>query len=279
LTEKLTAIIKIIRPLNFLITFVSVIVAAVICLPGHSIEINVILAALSASLVMASGNIINDIYDIAIDKINKSLRPLPSGKIQIKSAYSLYFLLILVSIVLSFLVGEMALIIVLFSILLLFLYSKYLKRIPLLGNLTVAFLTGLVFIFGGVVVENPTAAIVPALFAFLINLIREIVKDMEDVEGDRKSGVITFSSKFGFQKSRYLILFISFTLALFTLYPFLTELYKIEYFIAVMVIINPILVYCLKKLFEDSSLKCLKQISNLLKLSMVFGLVAIYLGI
>jgi len=279
LTEKLTAIIKIIRPLNFLITFVSVIVAAVICLPGHSIEINVILAALSASLVMASGNIINDIYDIAIDKINKSLRPLPSGKIQIKNAYSLYFLLILVSIVLSFLVGEMALIIVLFSILLLFLYSKYLKRIPLLGNLTVAFLTGLVFIFGGVVVENPTAAIVPALFAFLINLIREIVKDMEDVEGDRKSGVITFPIKFGFQKSRYLILFISFTLALFTLYPFLTELYKIEYFIAVMVIINPILVYCLKKLFEDSSLKCLKQISNLLKLSMVFGLVAIYLGI
>ena len=279
MTEKLTAIIKIIRPLNFLITFASVIVAAVICLPGHSIEINVILAALSASIVMASGNIINDIYDIAIDKINKSLRPLPSGKIQIKNAYSLYFLLILVSIVLSFLVGEMALIIVLFSILLLFFYSKYLKRIPLLGNLTVAFLTGLVFIFGGVVVENPTAAIIPAIFAFMINLIREIVKDMEDVDGDTKAGVITFPIKYGFQKSKILVFLITVSLVLYTLYPFVTQLYKIEYFVAVMVIVNPILVYCLKKLFEDSSLKCLKQISNLLKLSMVFGLVAIYLGI
>jgi len=95
LTEKLTAIIKIIRPLNFLITFASVIVAAVICLPGHSIEINVILAALSASLVMASGNIINDIYDIAIDKINKSLRPfhLVKYKLKMPTAYifCLYF--------------------------------------------------------------------------------------------------------------------------------------------------------------------------------------------
>ena len=72
--------------------------------------------------------------------------------------------------------------------------------------MTVAFLTGLVFIFGGVVVENPTAAIVPAIFAFLINLIREIVKDMEDVEGDNKAGVITFPIKFGFQKSKILIL-------------------------------------------------------------------------
>ena len=58
----------------------------------------------------------------------------------------------------------------------------------MIGNITVAFLTGLVFIFGGVVVENPSAAIVPAVFAFLINLIREIVKDIEDVEGDNKAG-------------------------------------------------------------------------------------------
>ena len=279
LTEKLTAIIKLIRPINFLITFVSVIVAAIICLPGHSMELNVFLAALSASLVMASGNIINDIYDIDIDRVNKPARPLPSGKIKIKNAYGLYLLLILVSIVLSFLVSEMALIIVLISIFLLFLYSKYLKQIPLVGNISVAFLTGLVFIFGGVVVENPTAAIVPAIFAFMINLIREIVKDMEDVEGDRKSGIITFPIKFGFQKSNILILLITIFLVLFTLYPFLANLYKIEYFIVVMVIVNPILVYCLKILFENNSGKNLKKISNLLKLDMIIGLIAIYIGV
>ena len=279
MTEKLTAILKIIRPLNFLITFVSVIVVAIICSPDKLPGLNVFLAALTASLVLASGNSINDIHDIEIDKINKPLRPLPSGKLSIKEAYRLYILLVIVPIVLSFLVSEMALIIVLISILLLFLYSKYLKRILLVGNITVAFLTGLVFIFGGVVVENPAAAIVPAVFAFLINLIREIVKDLEDVEGDTIAGVITFPAKFGFQKSKYIILFISLTLILYTLYPFITQLYKIEYFVVVMVFVNPILVYCLKILFEGHSLKNLKQISNFLKLGMVLGLIAVYLGV
>jgi geranylgeranylglycerol-phosphate geranylgeranyltransferase len=279
LTEKLTAIIKIVRPLNFLITFVSVIVAAVLCLPDKTPGLNVVFAAFAASLVMASGNILNDIYDIGIDKINRPLRPLPSGKITIKKAYAVYFIFIVLSIFFSALVNEKALAIVLISILILFIYSKYLKQILLLGNITVAFLTGLVFIFGGFVVGNPSAAIVPSIFAFTINLIREIVKDMEDVEGDIKAGVITFPVKFGSQKSKILILIISISLILFTLYPFLTQLYKIEYFIAVMIFVNPILVYCSKNLFDDSSQKNLRKISNLLKLSMLFGLIAIYFGV
>jgi geranylgeranylglycerol-phosphate geranylgeranyltransferase len=279
LTEKLTAIVKIIRPINFLITFVSVIVAAIISSPDKFSGLNIFLAAIAASLVMASGNIINDIYDIEIDKINKPLRPLTSRKIMIKEAYGLYIFFIAISTVISSLINELALVIVVFSILLLFLYSKYLKRIALVGNISVAFLTGLVFIFGGVAVGNPSAAIIPAIFAFLINLIREIVKDMEDVDGDNKAGVITFPIQFGFQESKILILLITIFLLLFTLYPFLTKLYKIEYFIAVMVIVNPILVYCLKLLFENNSGKNLNKISNLLKLSMVFGLFAIYLGV
>jgi geranylgeranylglycerol-phosphate geranylgeranyltransferase len=279
LEEKLTAILKITRPVNFLITFVSVIVAAVICLPGNTLGLNVFLAGLSAALTSAAGNIINDIYDIEIDKINRPLRPLPSGKITITEAYILCFVLVVLSISISLIVSYPALLIVLFSLLLLFLYSKFLKRVPLVGNTTVAFLTGLVFIFGGVVVENSSAAIIPALFAFLINLIREIVKDLQDVEGDEKVGVKTFPVQFGFQKSRFLILFFTFSLILFTLYPFIFNLYQIDFFIIVMVLVNPILVYCLKILFEDHSLKNLNKISNLLKLSMVFGLIAIYLGV
>ncbi|MCU0333010.1 MAG: UbiA family prenyltransferase, partial [Ignavibacteriaceae bacterium] len=94
MTEKLTAIIKIIRPLNFLITFASVIVAAVICSPDKFPELNAFLAAFAASFALAAGNIINDIYDIDIDKINRPLRPLPSQKITIKEAYSFYFIFI-----------------------------------------------------------------------------------------------------------------------------------------------------------------------------------------
>ncbi len=265
--------------MNFGITFVSVIATALICQPHKTPGLNIFLAAFAASFALASGNIINDINDVEIDKINKPLRPLPSGNLTIQQAYGLYISSVFLSILISLFLNEVALAIVLFSIILLFFYSKYLKSILLVGNMTVAFLTSLVFIFGGVVVENPTAAIVPAIFAFLINLIREIVKDIEDVEGDSKADLVTFPIKFGDKKSKILILFVIISLILFTLYPFLTQLYKIEYFIVVMVIVNPILVYCLKKLFEDSSQKNLKKISNLLKLSMVLGLFTIYLGV
>ncbi len=239
----------------------------------------IIVSAFAASFALASGNIINDINDLEADKINKPFRPLPSEKITIKQAYGLYVSGVFLSIILSFFLNQIALTIVLFSILTLFIYSKLLKQIPLIGNITVAFLTGLVFIFGGVVVNNPVAAIVPAIFAFLINLIREIVKDIEDVDGDNKAGLKTFPIKFGYQKSKILILVITVILILFTLFPFITQLYKIEYFIMVMVIVNPILIYSVKKLFEDTSQKNLKNISNLLKLSMVLGLIAIYLGV
>ena len=279
LIEKLKAVLTITRPVNVVITFVSVVIATIICLPTKIPELYVILAAFSAALTAASGNIINDIFDIEIDKINRPLRPLPSGKITVKEAYTLYFVLLILSISFSLIISYLAFIIVIISNLLLLLYAKYLKRIPLIGNITVAFLTGMVFIFGGVVVENPSAAIIPATFALLVNLIREIVKDMQDFEGDEKAGIKTFPVKFGFQKSKFIILFISLALILYTLYPFITQIYRIEYFIVVMIIVNPILVYCLKILFQDHSLKNLNKISNLLKISMVFGLIAIFLGV
>ncbi|HLG31765.1 MAG TPA: geranylgeranylglycerol-phosphate geranylgeranyltransferase [Ignavibacteriaceae bacterium] len=276
--EKLIAIIKITRPVNFLITFASVIVSAIICAPENLLILKVFLATLSAGLAASAGNIINDIFDIEIDRINQPQRPLPSGTLTIKEAYSFYFVCLILSVILSVFVSYFALIIVVVSNLILIVYSKYLKRIPLVGNITVAFLTGLVFIFGGVVVENPSAAIIPASFALMINLIRELVKDMQDVEGDKGAGIITFPIKFGFLRTKYLMLIPSVILIIMTTIPFIYEIYKIEYFVVVMVIVNPLLIFTIKKLFDDDSLKNLIKISNLLKLNMIFGLIAIFLG-
>ncbi len=276
---KLPAYLKILRPLNFIITFFTAVVAVFICSVDSSSFKIAILAGFSSAFTASAGNIINDIFDFEIDKINRPKRPLASGNILYKEALVLYFIFLLLSFILSWFINLPAFLIVVVTTQLLFLYSKYFKRIPLVGNIIVAFLTGLVFIYGGVAVENPEAAVIPALFAFLINLVREIVKDMQDVEGDRKAGVNTFPIRFGFQKSKHLILFTTIVLVLFTCYPFLFHLYKIEYFIFVMIIVNPLLVYCLKILFKNGSTESLIKISNLLKLDMVLGLIAIYLGI
>ena len=79
-----------------------------------------------------------------------------------------------------------ALLIVVLSIALLYFYSARLKRTVLIGNLVIGLMTGMAFIYGGVVVGRMERAVVPAIFAFLVNLARELLKDVEDMEGDRK---------------------------------------------------------------------------------------------
>jgi len=278
LNPTLKSFIKITRPVNFVITFLSVIVAAVICVEGDYEVYKIILASFSASLTLSAGNIINDIKDIETDKVSHPERPLAAGKITVSQAKTEYALLTFIALLLSFFINLPAFVIAITATVLLFLYSYYFKKVLILGNIVVSILTGLVFIYGGVAVTNPLAAIVPAVFAFLVNLIREVVKDMQDVEGDLKQGVITFPGKFGFSSSKLLVAELTVILILVTLYPFITRLYKIEFIILVMAVVNPLLVYNLKILFKDHSSSSLNKISNILKLNMFIGLIAILLG-
>ncbi len=269
---------KLFRPVNCLITFLSVMVAAFIASFNSFPFITVLVAAIAASLVAAAGYVINDYYDIEIDKISHPERPLVTGVINKNKVIIFYTVLNLIALIISQWISLLVFAFVLFTIVLLFLYSISLKKVILFGNSIIAFLTGMVFVFGGIVVENVAASVIPAIFAFLINFNREIVKDMEDVEGDLNAGVVTISARYGIKKSKLIILIITAILVLFTAYPFLIQLYKIEYFIFVMILVNPLLVYFLKSIYKDHSKKNLKRMSLLLKLNMLFGLIAIFLG-
>ena len=275
---EITAYIKITRPVNVLITFITIIVASVICTDGSYPVAKIIFAAVSASFTAGAGNIINDIFDIEIDRINRPDRPLPSGKLKPDAAYFFYSLLVVCSVILSALINSSALIIELFTTAALFSYSYKLKKIPLAGNITISFLTGLVFIYGGVAVNNTSYALLPAFFAFAINLIRELIKDMEDIKGDYPKGANTFPVKYGFTKTKKIIIVSTLILIAATVYPFIFRFYKIEYFIIVMVVVNPILIYIISSLLKDDSSKNLNKLSFFLKLNMVFGLIAIYFG-
>lgn len=276
--KKFFYYIKLIRPLNCLITAIVVLVGGAISSSQNSIKINLILASVVAAIVAASGNVINDMFDIEIDKIAHPDRPLASGKLKIIEAKIFYMVLITISISISLILNIQLLLISLFALILLYFYSFILKNIPLLGNVVIALLTALAFLFGGIAVDNISGAIIPAILAFLINLIRELVKDAEDYEGDKTYSVNTFPIKFGMKRTKQMALVISIILVAFTFYPFVERIYNIEYFVVVMVIVNPILIYSLKKLFESDDKKSFKQISSMLKSDMIFGLIAIYLG-
>ena len=267
------------RPLNLIITFFVVCVGAVISKDSSYELSEIFLAGVSAAFTAAAGNIVNDIIDKDGDKINHPDRMIPSGRLTVKLAGIEYFFLLITACVISSFVSQLAFLIVFLTNVLLFLYSNRLKRIPLLGNITVAYLTGMAFIYGGVSVGHPIAAIIPAVFAFLINLIRELIKDIQDMEGDGKAGIKTFPIKFGVDRTKYLISFLVIILILSTIVPYAFNIYKIEFFVIVMIIVNPLLIYFLKILYQNDFKLNLNKLSNILKLDMIFGLLAIFLGV
>ncbi len=276
--SKIYGLINLVRIVNALITFFSVIVAYIICTGISSINGIILLAAAAASLVTAAGNVINDIWDYEVDSINKPERSLPSGRVSKKAALNLYFSLVLISLVIAEMLGWVILGIIILSHLLLLIYSIGLKKIPFLGNFEVSFLTGFVFIYGGLIAGNINAAVIPAVFAFLINFAREGIKTMEDLPGDKSAGITTFPQLYGNEFSRKLISAFLLLLLLFTFVPFLKGYYGIEYFLIIMAVVDPLLVYVVKSLLENKPTLNLNKLSFLLKLNMIFGLTAIYFG-
>jgi len=276
--SKTIAVFKITRPLNVFISFISIAIAAIICTISTYIADRILLASVSGALATAAGNIINDLFDIEIDKINRPDRPLAANTLTESEAVFLCILFSFSSLLLAYFINLPCFIIDTSAIILLFLYSFKLKKVILLGNFIVAFLTGLTFIYGGVSVNNLKYAIMPAAFAFLINMIREIIKDMEDIEGDKSSGVFSFPYLYGSNLAKKVIVLFSLILITATFIPYIFKFYKIEYFIVIMTLVNPVLVYTLRALFKNDDKKNLNKISLILKLDMLFGLIAIYLG-
>lgn len=276
--KKLTAIIKITRPSNVFITFLTIFASVLIFSNGDEKLLKFsIIGGIVGALIDAGGNIINDFFDVEIDKINKPKRPIPSGLISRKLALYLYILTTSLGIILSNFLGLLPFLISLLSSVLIFLYSFRLKRLPLFGNFIVAFLTGLAFIFAGSIAKNIKEAIIPMVFALLINLAREIIKDIEDIEGDMKAGLNTFPIKAGIKKSIMLSSFILAILILLTPLPYMLGFYN-KHFILIVSAVDLGLIYVVISLFKDQTKINLNRLSNILKFEMILGLLAIYFG-
>ncbi|MEC8892955.1 MAG: geranylgeranylglycerol-phosphate geranylgeranyltransferase, partial [Candidatus Poribacteria bacterium] len=190
------AYVELSRPINGLIAFVSVFLGAIFA--SGSFTLSTLIVAVSAFLVLSAGNAINDFCDYQIDVINKPLRPIPSGCIQRQHALVFSLILLLMGLLLGVLTGSMYAIIIVFIVsITLFFYAIWLKKTPLIGNIVIGILTGVTFVAGGVTVRSIKETIVPATFAFLFTTAREIIKDIEDIEGDVAQGAGTIAVRWG----------------------------------------------------------------------------------
>lgn len=270
--------IALIRPVNFIITGISIYVSCLLAGGTHAQFIQMLFASLGGALIGAGGMVINDIFDIEIDRINKPNRPLPSGAISKYDAAMYYAALSGAGLMMSAYTTTVAAVIAFTAVPAIFLYSYKFKATPLFGNLLVGTLTGLAFIYGGAAVGNIQKAIMPALFAFLINVGREIIKDMEDVEGDEKNRIVTYPIKYGMKRSAVVATLFLTGVIISTFIPIALGLYGIKFIIAVNLGVNIVILYVLFSLWKNQTSKNLNFLSNILKWDMLVGLLAIYLG-
>jgi len=277
--KNLIHYITILRPLNFLITFLSIHLSVIIANKSSAFSVEAFLGALAGSLIGGAGMVINDYFDVEIDKVNRPERPIPSGKISFKSALVYYFVLNFIALVLVSQTNIYAFVIALISVFVIFFYSYKLKSKGLIGNFVVGFMTGLAFIFGGAIGENVVPLLFPFIFGLLINFAREILKDVEDIEGDRIKNLQTFPIVYGEEKSLKIFTFLIVLTIISTLLPYFLGIYNVFYLLIILFIVDLPLVYAIRVILDKPEKDQLRKISNLIKYEMIAGLIAIFIGV
>ena len=302
--NALIYIIRLSRPINLLI--ISATMLGVFFYVGKCNPILVIdsmhfsLLVISTLLIAASGNIINDYYDLDADQINKPSKVILTKNISkelgLKICIALNIIGLSIGMYLSFIYETYWYLgIDVLCILLLWIYSFYLKKVLLVGNILIAALTGFIPLYAtsfysfdpmlkAYARENPKEwyesfyfefVIILVVFAMLQNLAREIWKDARDIEGDQSIGVVSIPIKFGIRNTQRIIGFILLVeIALFTfcldhLQLHLTQGSFILFSIALGINFLIIMLIYKNDLF-------VKYCDSLLKLSMVMGLSTLY---
>ena len=243
--------IEIIRPSNALFSGIAVVIGALVA-EGSILDLyKILLVFFVAIFACAGGNTINDYFDYEIDKINTPKRVLPRGGMSLKTAYIYAISLFAISCIFAFLVNLVALSICVVACFLMYLYAMTLKKTPLSGNLLVSFLTSITFLYGGTAVGSFRGVSILALISFFAMVSREIVKDIEDLEGDVKKGARTLPFIIGESKS-YILAFIFLIIAVILLYlPFVTKLYGFIY----LGIVTPVALFVIYILLEMKTKK------------------------
>ena len=274
--------IEILRPGNALMGAIAIILVAII---DKTISIPIILAMIAVFFETAAGNVINDYFDYKIDLINKPERPIPSGRISPKNGRNYGYLLFLLGTICGFLISYLTnnwipFAIVLIADIVLYLYAYKLKSTPLIGNLTVGFMTGFGFVFGGFTLNNPDiilTSIYLGFFAFVMTTAREIVKDIEDIEGDKIEGAKTLpmliGEKIPAMLAVCLIIIDSALCPLLYYYNIFGILYLVVIAIAVLLFL-----YSAFLIFKSQDRETAKKVSKYLKIGMLIAFVAFVFG-
>lgn len=231
----------------------------------------------SVFLITGGGNAVNDYFDAAIDAINRPERPIPSGRIKRENAFSTAMALFAAGIIVAYFTGKTLIpfFIAVFNSLLLFFYASSLKRKVFIGNMSIAYLTGSTFLFGGAAYGQEGLRITLVLFflSMLATLAREIVKAIEDMEGDRREGAVTLPIRIGGRPSAYIASAVGVLAVGLSPLPYVMGLFNGYYLFAVG-IADLIFLYAVLLILKNNP----PASSKYFKVAMFFALVAFIAG-
>lgn len=283
---RLSPTLELVRPINCLLAGVAVLIGVIVTagrwdLPGMTILSPYVVAI----FVAAGGNAINDYFDRDIDKVNRPKRPIPSGRISASEALSTAQILFIIGIMMAVFINVYCVILAALNSLVLVIYSWGLKRQGLVGNLSIGYLVGSTFLFGGLasgIPENglivPSELLVLVLMAALSTIGRELIKDIEDMRGDRKLKFKTFPLRHGARKAAILAIgFIAVAIAISPL-PYLLGIFGIAY-LALLVPSVVAFIVAAVIIARGQDPKYAKRASLACKVAMGLGLLAFLAGV
>ncbi|MCG8581572.1 MAG: geranylgeranylglycerol-phosphate geranylgeranyltransferase [Bacteroidales bacterium] len=262
------------------------------------------LVVVSTLLLAAAGYIINDYFDIRIDRINKPNKVLIGRHIARRTALFLHVLLTMMGILIGIFIAyvarkEIYALMYIAVPVLLWYYSTTFKRHIVIGNLVISFLTGIVVllvvsvefamltkVYGEQIIRTEACSTAWfyttgfAIFAFLSNFIREIIKDAEDVKGDKTVGCKTLPIALGIKLTKVFILVLEgiSLMAMWGIYFYVDDFssipFALPYYIIGLTLPHALLIYKLMKADKSSDYH---QVSNLSKLVILMGIIFILL--
>jgi len=270
--------IKICRPLNCLIGAFSVIVTASILRKINDFEMW-FPALIVVIFYNAAANIINDYFDIETDSINRPNRPLITGTVQPQVALIMVIALFVFGTILAFTLPSLATILaVTIALPLMIFYSIWFKKIALIGNVIIALILGLTFVFAGAALHDWQTMLIPAILAFGLTLVREIIKDIADVEGDRRARLRTLPAIFGVRQTWLFTSIFAILIAVVVVIPYLTGIYNNWYLFFVIFCIEIPIGYIVFLAMKNPTISSAKQAAKILKLSTIAGVIAVWVG-
>ena len=281
--------IEILRPINGLMGGLTVIIGILntrIDIDPITLIFNLIFGVLTYFFISGSSMVINDYYDIEIDKINRPERPIPRGSITLNQAKIIWIITILIGTILSILhsllfkIGYLVTIIVVFMAFIGWLYAAWGKKSGFLGNIIVGISFSIGLIYGAMLNNSGIPLYIYYFFltSFFLLLSREVIKGCEDVEGDKKEGVKTLAIRIGIKKSTNVAMIFAVVAVVFYILPYFTVINQLLFLISMIFGLAVVIFAIILMLKGNLENKDFKKVSLLLKVGAFLGLITFLLA-